>query len=69
MLTVEMGSRGFPAQSMWKMFSALGITGVKRRTAVMRLSRTAERASSWLWWKGTEAGSNPQAGSDLANHC
>jgi len=48
---VEMGSRGFPAQSMWKMFSALGITGVKRRTAVMHLSRTAERASSWLWWK------------------
>ncbi|XP_060076611.1 uncharacterized protein LOC132556244 [Ylistrum balloti] len=50
-LPVEMGCRGFPAQSMWRMFSTLGIQGRDPRAAVQRLSTTAEKSSSWLWWR------------------
>ena len=56
---VEIGARGFPAQSLWKMFSALGITGVERKKAVGKLSLTAERASSWLWIKREEKSWKP----------
>ena len=40
---VEVGCRGFPAQTVWRMFSALGITGKNRRAAVQKISQTAER--------------------------
>ena len=33
-LPVEMGCRGFPAQSMWRMFATLSIQGRDRRAAV-----------------------------------
>ena len=41
---VEVGCRGFPAQSVWTTLSSLG-------TAVKALGQAAERASSWLWLK------------------
>jgi hypothetical protein len=48
---IEVGCRGFPAQSLWRMFSALGVTGRQRRSAVQNISKAAERASCWVWIK------------------
>ncbi|XP_069139210.1 uncharacterized protein [Argopecten irradians] len=48
---VEVGCRGFPAQSVWRMLSALGLSGRTRRTAVQRMARAAERSSCWVWMK------------------
>jgi hypothetical protein len=56
---VEIGTRGFPAQSLWRMFSALGIKGADRKRAVGKLSLAAERASSWLWMKREERSWKP----------
>ena len=57
---VEVGCRGFPSQSVWRMFGALGIRGNARKAAVQALAKASERASSWLWiqrskleWKPT----------------
>ena len=44
---VEVGCRGFPAQSMWRMFTALGITGItgnSRKKAVNAVRNGDERA-------------------------
>ncbi|XP_066299893.1 uncharacterized protein [Branchiostoma lanceolatum] len=46
---IEIGCRGFPAQSVWKMMTALGIAGKDRKTAIRRMGEAAERASCWLW--------------------
>ncbi|XP_060559778.1 uncharacterized protein LOC132719607 [Ruditapes philippinarum] len=46
---IEVGCRGFPSQSVWRMLGALGIKGAARKRTVHALGRTAERASSWLW--------------------
>jgi len=46
---VKIGCRGFPAQSVWRMLSNLGIKGGDRKRAVGRLGQAAERASNWLW--------------------
>lgn len=46
---VEVGCRGFPAQSVWKMFQKLGVKGQQRRAAVRKLGERAERSSCWLW--------------------
>ena len=51
LFTVEVGCRGFPAQSVWTTLSSLGIVGRQCRAAVNALGRAAERASSWLWLK------------------
>ena len=48
---VEVGARGFPAQSVWRMFHKIGVTGTKRKAAIKRLAEAAERASCWLWCK------------------
>ena len=48
---VEIGCRGFSAQSVWTMLGALGIVGRERRVAVRVLGSAAEKASSWLWYK------------------
>jgi len=56
---VEIVARGFPAQSLWKMFSALGIKRADRKRAVGTLSLTAERASNWLWMKREEELESP----------
>ena len=46
---MEIGCRGFPAQSVWRMISTLVIKGVDRKRAVGRLGQAAKRASNWLW--------------------
>ncbi|XP_052777991.1 uncharacterized protein LOC128215335 [Mya arenaria] len=51
---VEVGCRGFPIQSVWKMLGAVGIKGRVRKTAIHALRRAAERASSWLWLRRSE---------------
>ncbi|XP_068595260.1 retrovirus-related Pol polyprotein from type-1 retrotransposable element R2 [Brachionichthys hirsutus] len=51
---VEVGCRGFPAQSVWKMLTALGIIGRERRKAIRRLEEAAERTSCWLWSRREE---------------
>ena len=56
---VEIGARGFPVQSLWKMFSALAIKGANRKRALGTLSLTSERASSWLWMKREESSWKP----------
>ncbi|XP_063435804.1 uncharacterized protein LOC134716731 [Mytilus trossulus] len=48
---VEVGCRGFPAQSVWRLFSAVGVTGRQRRTAIQKLCQAAEKASCWIWMK------------------
>ena len=51
---VEVGCRGFPAQSVWRALGALGIKGRARKCSVQALSKAAERASSWLWLRRNE---------------
>jgi hypothetical protein len=48
---IEVGCRGFMAQSVWTMLSALGIVSKDRKATVNGLGKAAERASSWLWSK------------------
>jgi len=51
---VEIGCRGFPAQSLWRMLGKLGIKAGDRKRAVGRLGQAAEKASNWLWMKREE---------------
>ena len=51
---VEVGARGFPAQSAWRLLQRLGMKGRTKRTAVRRLGEAAERASCWLWSRRDE---------------
>ena len=51
---MEIGARGFPAQSLWKMLSGLGVKGQERQKAIKKLNLTAERSSSWLWLRRAE---------------
>ncbi|CAC5422198.1 unnamed protein product [Mytilus coruscus] len=46
---VDVGCRGFPAQSVWRMLQAMGIVGKARKTVVRQLGEAAERSSCWLW--------------------
>ncbi|KAK3088588.1 hypothetical protein FSP39_020919 [Pinctada imbricata] len=46
---VAIGRRGFPATSVWKLLSALGMVGRDKKKAIKRLGEAAERASCWLW--------------------
>lgn len=41
---VEVGCRGFPAQSVWMMVTALGITGGERKTAALAGSGAGGRS-------------------------
>ena len=58
---VEVGCRGFPAQSLGRTFSALGIKGREKRSAIQKICKAAEKSSCWLWikressWKPTNA--------------
>ena len=40
---IEVGCRGFPSQSVWRMLGALGIKGRTRKCIVHALGKTAER--------------------------
>ena len=50
-LPVEVGSRGFAGQSVWRAFGVLGITGMTGRRVIEDVCRQAESASQWLWQK------------------
>ena len=50
-IPVEVGARGFPAQSVHHLLSVLDVKGKQRRTIVKNISEAAERASNWLWIK------------------
>ena len=58
-LPVEVGARGFPAQSMWRMYQKIGMTGTKRKAAIKLLANAAERASCWLWFRREEPSWRP----------
>ncbi|XP_076090373.1 uncharacterized protein LOC143062594 [Mytilus galloprovincialis] len=51
---VEVGSRGFVGQSMWRALRALGIVGGERSKLIGNLCKEAETASMWLWRKRSE---------------
>ena len=46
---VEVGVRGFPAKSINKLFSTIGICGKEKKLAIKQLAEAAERGSNWLW--------------------
>ena len=50
-LPVEIGCRGFPAQSAWSTLRILGVTGQKRKAAIQDITQAAEKASCWLWMR------------------
>ena len=56
---VEVGCRGFPSQSVWRMFGALGIRGKAWKAAVHSLVTADERASSWLWLQRSKSDWRP----------
>ena len=51
---IEVGCRGFPAQSFWRAMGALGLTGAKRKKLAGLVARRAEEASWWVWRKREE---------------
>ncbi|XP_026059304.1 uncharacterized protein LOC113043970 [Carassius auratus] len=59
---IEVRCRGFPAQSVWKTLTALGIAGRERKAAVRRLGEATERASGWLWSRREELSWGPGGG-------
>ena len=57
-LPVEVGCRGFVGQSLCRAYTALGITGERRRRAIRNNTEAAEKASRWLWIKRADPWSN-----------
>ena len=53
---VEVGCRGFPAQTVWNLLTKVGLRGQSRRKVVQRLGEAAEKASCWLWHKREDMG-------------
>lgn len=51
---VEVGARGFAAQSLWRTLGSLGVKGRERKRTAKAAGQAAERASSWLWLKREE---------------
>lgn len=48
---VEVDCRGFPTQSIWRMFTAIGLTGKERKAA--------GRGSCWIWNRREELSWKP----------
>ncbi len=46
---VEVGCRGFVAQSMWRALRDLGVTGRQKKKIIKGLEEAAGRASLWVW--------------------
>ena len=59
---VEVGCRGFPAKSAWRLMSALGVDERSKKQAARRMGEEAERASCWIWSKREEESWRPGAG-------
>ena len=51
---VEVGCRGFAAQSLWRALGSLGINGLERKRTIGEVCRAAENASRWVWRKREE---------------
>ena len=47
--TVEMGCRGFPAQSMVRLLKEIGFQGREKKQIVAKLSSITEEASLFIW--------------------
>ena len=60
---VEVGTRGFAAPSLSRVFCELGLSGRTKRLAVKNICLAAERASSWLWLRREEESWKPSTGS------
>lgn len=52
---VEVGCRGFVANSTTRLLKEVGIRGQAQRKAIKELSAAAERSSHWLWLKRGDA--------------
>lgn len=50
-LPVEVGTRGFAGQSLWRAMSTLGVTGKQRKKIIAEAGREAEESSQWLWMR------------------
>ncbi|XP_066285629.1 uncharacterized protein [Branchiostoma lanceolatum] len=48
---VEIGTRGFICQSMWRALGVTGVKGKRRREVTKKLAEEAEKASRWLWFR------------------
>jgi len=53
-LPVEVGCRGFPAQSLWSALRRLGVIVQNRKKAIQDIAEVTERASCWLWLRREE---------------
>ena len=51
---VEVGTRVFPALSVWKIYQKIGVTGTKKKAAIKQLADASERASCSLWFRRGE---------------
>lgn len=51
---VEIGTRGFAGQSLWRLLSTLGIVGNTRKKAIKTICDTAVKASQWIFSKKDE---------------
>ena len=47
---MEVGCRGFPANSMAAFIRALGYTGKKRKSTLKKIGEKAEEASRSIWY-------------------
>lgn len=59
LMTVEVGCRGFPAQSARNLLTKVGLRGHLRKAAIRRLGEASERASCWLWHKREDTSWKP----------
>ena len=59
---IEVGCRGFPAQSLVNMTRCLGIQIKSRKKLLQDVSERAEVASHWIWMKHLQSGKNLSLG-------
>ena len=45
---VNVGCRGFPLLSVWRFFSAVGVTCRHKRAAIQKLGQAVEKATWWM---------------------
>ena len=48
---VEVSSRGFIAQSMWRLLKDLNVVGRDRKQAIHGMEEASVRGSAWIWKK------------------
>ena len=65
---IEVGARGLPSKSCWKMLGALGVQGRVRKQAINNMAQAAERASCWLWMRRNESSWKPDHWGQETDH-